>query len=899
MPTLYDKAGKPRYFDTVEDTRAALRSGEYSAGSEGIQVNDPTLGEVSVSADQLLSSSSRGSTAGAPTTLAKEVQAGEETAYTTIGERAKALGEGFASGLTFGGSDWLLEHGYGADTAKRAQYNPLERIAGEVGSYLVPGVGPLKALKAVTPAGALLGATSKIAARGGLAARMTAEAIEGAAFNVGQINKEIALSDKEYTASAAFGEFIKGGLVGGGLGAVGGAVGYGLSKVGTTKNLDDLPAFSKDLDGTMAATEYTQASNELYKHSDDLVERLQQQQKVSVWHEAPEFKGAAKVVRQHTDDILREGNRVATKLEKEIPINYPGVPKQVADTIRKWGTPEEIALLESKEPQAVIDLYNSIAGKAAYKSVTPKLADAADETRNLMLKHRGIIERRRAASRIREAMTAEQGVSYLDEIGGTAVPRQGAFSGDREVSIRLAGLQDQIQQGADLAKMKIRLRHTEEAVSGAIEKLAGQGRSYSAPAIEGLEDLISTKRALDAKFGGEITVEKIMALQGREAHEADALLSNYLKAIDKLSPDDPVVEALTNRMASARLVNKDVASLLDPSLHPAIAELGAATTAGGTKTARGRTWMQTMTRAGLVGASGRWGYDVLSSLGAPRILRAAGGAIGAQIGFKLAQLAERLVGLDSKAVERGIDAANRLAGKAARATGKAARYAAPTALSTLTNYSFSDEQRKKPTNLQAAFRDRFEELSSFVANPRSQLQMHNKLASVMGVSMGVADELEMLSMKVANFLWERAPKDPGTMIRLGVSEWKPTEAQIRTWARYWRGAMEPMDVIEGTSRGRVTPEEAEAVRMLHPALVRQFQAQILNNLDEYRKNISYQGRIRVGILFGVPLDPLTRPGFLQMMQSNYEMQAANNKPMPQKGAPNPEALSQAQELLAR
>lgn len=89
----------------------------------------------------------------------------ERERYSGLGQAALAGVEGGLSGLTFGGYDYAATK-LGADTAKRAEYNPNVRLVGELGGALVPL--------------AFTGGTSAGLTGAGLAARGTAAAARGA-----------------------------------------------------------------------------------------------------------------------------------------------------------------------------------------------------------------------------------------------------------------------------------------------------------------------------------------------------------------------------------------------------------------------------------------------------------------------------------------------------------------------------------------------------------------------------------------------------------------------------------------------------------------------------------------------------------------------------------------------
>lgn len=138
--------------------------------------------------------------------------------------------EGAASGASFGLSDVLFERVLGWDTSERAQYNPGERIAGEITGAVLPAVatfggssGFAASALAKTPAGMVSTLATKA---GGAGARgmAIAGAIEGAASGAGAQITNATLSGDPVTVESVIAGMGWGTLFGGGLGAALGKV---------------------------------------------------------------------------------------------------------------------------------------------------------------------------------------------------------------------------------------------------------------------------------------------------------------------------------------------------------------------------------------------------------------------------------------------------------------------------------------------------------------------------------------------------------------------------------------------------------------------------------------------------------------------------------------------------
>lgn len=164
---------------------------------------------------------------------------GMEDYYSTAGQKLKTLIEGAGSGVTLGGTDYLLNQASNAgliddDWRQRAQYNPKTRAAGELGGQILGalatgGASESVGLARATPIGTLsrgaefaaeasgLGRVGQAAVRGG---------IEGFGFGAGAEISRASIANDPLTVESVLAEGGWGALWGAGLSA-------GLSKAGS------------------------------------------------------------------------------------------------------------------------------------------------------------------------------------------------------------------------------------------------------------------------------------------------------------------------------------------------------------------------------------------------------------------------------------------------------------------------------------------------------------------------------------------------------------------------------------------------------------------------------------------------------------------------------------------
>lgn len=224
--------------------------------------------------------------------------------------------------------------------------------------------------------------------------------------------------------------------------------------------------------------------------------------------------------------------------------------------------------------------------------------------------------------------------------------------------------------------------------------------------------------------------------------------------------------------------------------------------------------------------------------------------------------------------------------------------------------SFEFGDRKQPkmhaTDLKGAFKQRSEELLRIAAAPMAaQAVIHEQVRPLRLVSESLADQIEVQSMEIPSWLYEKMPKDPGTIQTLGQSRWQPSEVDILEWAEYGKGALYPMETIEGALSGDISPQAAESLRTLWPEHFYTLQVEILKRAPELAESLSYDQQVRLSILTGVPIDSTMDSPFRRFMLDQEAAQQAEQestmaKPSQSNNTSSPQAdneFSPAQKLL--
>jgi hypothetical protein len=189
------------------------------------------------------------------------------------------------------------------------------------------------------------------------------------------------------------------------------------------------------------------------------------------------------------------------------------------------------------------------------------------------------------------------------------------------------------------------------------------------------------------------------------------------------------------------------------------------------------------------------------------------------------------------------------------------------------------ETAGKRLHLADAFKARADELrSQMTVAPDGSLQMHpaarekmaEQLAPIRAVDPVLADRIETNKARAIAFLASKLPKKPDIAgMSIGPDTWKPSDMEMRTFARFVHAVEDPHGVLERLSSGTVSPEDAEAVRSVYPEMHADITQQIIAEVSALKKPLPYQRRLALTIFTGVAVDPALDPRVLNVLQASF------------------------------
>lgn len=420
------------------------------------------------------------------------------------------------------------------------------------------------------------------------------------------------------------------------------------------------------------------------------------------------------------------------------------------------------------------------------------------------------------------------------------------------------------------------------------------------------------ERALAALQQQESALEEIMkrreSLAQSFAGDASGARAAALDAIPAALERNRVLQArmaeLTTAAASPRLNAIQAAEDALSSARPAEAGIGQQMLQGGTYS----------TVASMVGGIPVVG-SILGPLVAARASSAVGSAVFGQIGKAAGEAAQRAAAAAAKFATGAAKAAE-LGGKslAAPTSTRALRAAvfAASATGTQPDKPAAPAPTSTGDELLMAYQARTRELRSQVApdlatgrlvvRPAARTAISTRLQPVRESSPLLADRLETHAVRRLEYLANKMPKRPDVGLPDSAARWAPAPYEMRSWARAVSAVDDPHGALERMADTlTISPDEAEALRAVHPKLVDAHVRAVIDEAAKAGKTLGYRQRMALTILSGTPVEPLMRQPTLALLQSTYTLEPGSAggtqapRPQPQFGSVKAEGATRAQE----
>lgn len=173
---------------------------------------------------------------------------------------------------------------------------------------------------------------------------------------------------------------------------------------------------------------------------------------------------------------------------------------------------------------------------------------------------------------------------------------------------------------------------------------------------------------------------------------------------------------------------------------------------------------------------------------------------------------------------------------------------------------------------------RIREIAAYAANPRAIIEtVRRELAEIRDPDLIKAAE----DNEIRKWQWldSKNPKEPPPS-PLGGKPWKPSPSQVAQLARRLTVIDDPVSAFEAVEQKCITPDDAETIRATSPKLFAMAQSRLVEKAADVKDPPPYAQRMRMSLLFDVPLDRSLEPATLALLQTAHVPTTSPASPAP-------------------
>lgn len=199
-----------------------------------------------------------------------------------------------------------------------------------------------------------------------------------------------------------------------------------------------------------------------------------------------------------------------------------------------------------------------------------------------------------------------------------------------------------------------------------------------------------------------------------------------------------------------------------------------------------------------------------------------------------------------------------------------------------------------------AYRRQLSGMSRALSDPEAaQRELMNAVSGIDYAAPRAAQAMQAKAVRVAGYLHDRMAKPMRPPAPFAKSDgWEPSDTEIARAESLARVAMRPSALLDDLKDGTITGEQVDAVRELHPHVYQQIVDELTDRLSSLSDDLPYDERVRLTVLFGVPIEPSASPEALATWQETHAATRAGAAAEAQQQRPMTAATAKSMDRVA-
>lgn len=199
----------------------------------------------------------------------------------------------------------------------------------------------------------------------------------------------------------------------------------------------------------------------------------------------------------------------------------------------------------------------------------------------------------------------------------------------------------------------------------------------------------------------------------------------------------------------------------------------------------------------------------------------------------------------------------------------------------------------------SAYENFSKKIMKYAENPQEYLQeinaknvdLHKDIPNIVANS-------EVKGLNALNFLNSKLPRQKGDF-GIIARPYKPTTQQMAKFARYAEIVENPKLALKHLEAGTLTKENVEALKAVYPEIYKQVVQVASTYIDKYGSKLSYNKKLQVGLMLGIPVDASMTTKALRNFQLSFTPEQPQGQSAVNSTVGGMKELNKANRLMGR
>lgn len=179
---------------------------------------------------------------------------------------------------------------------------------------------------------------------------------------------------------------------------------------------------------------------------------------------------------------------------------------------------------------------------------------------------------------------------------------------------------------------------------------------------------------------------------------------------------------------------------------------------------------------------------------------------------------------------------------------------------------FFDSKRDKAEQIE----ELSQRLDSLAVSPdRLMNELSAATEDITEADAGVGAQLQSQSVRAIEYLRTHIPRNQSPSNPFEKSRFRPSSREVASFEKRLKAALDPYSVLDDLQKGKLARESVETLQAVYPYFHSRVSEELVSQASERKRELSFDERLRLSLLLGMPIEASARTENVTYYQSLY------------------------------